>query len=204
MINQQTHIPSLDLDLHGSSSAPEDWIWFLGGGGSISSVGGGGSVFPVSCVSLPVCPRRRRCGEVAAASFSLVLPATFLRGEVVVFEVGGVPSCLVFDGSGVWWRCYDGVFGLEVRLGGGVDVVFVSGGAGLRTYWCGSDVGWLRPSVSGFYLIQESLTIFKSGVDCRFSGYRSSSTSDFWGYSMDLMGRVILIRVRKLEPSGVS
>jgi hypothetical protein len=53
-------------------------IWFLGGGGSISSVGGGGSVFPVSCVSLPVCPRRRRCGEVAAASFSLVLPATFL------------------------------------------------------------------------------------------------------------------------------
>jgi hypothetical protein len=38
----------------------------------------------------------------------------------VVFEVGGVPSCLVFDGSGVWWRCYDGVFGLEVRLGGGV------------------------------------------------------------------------------------
>ncbi|KAK2432945.1 hypothetical protein QL285_018266 [Trifolium repens] len=105
-----------------------------------------------------------------------------------------------------------------------------------RTYWCGCDVGWLRPSVSGFYLIQESLTIFKSGeicrtlgvaegcssllrdlqisgiwsnssasgVDCRFSNYRSPSTSDFWGYSMDLMGRVILIRVRKLEPSGVS
>ncbi|KAK2421306.1 hypothetical protein QL285_031951 [Trifolium repens] len=108
-----------------------------------------------------------------------------------------------------------------------------------KTYWCGSGVGWLRPSVSGFYLIQESLTIFKSGeicrtlgvaegcssllrlagllqvsgiwsnssasgVDCRFSDYRSPSTSDFWGYSMDLMGRVILIRVRKLEPSGVS
>ncbi|KAK2370548.1 hypothetical protein QL285_083591 [Trifolium repens] len=104
-----------------------------------------------------------------------------------------------------------------------------------RTNWCGSGVGWLRPSVSGFSLIQESLTIFKSGeicrtlgvaegcssllrlaglwylvessasgVDCRFSDYRSPSTSDFWGYSPDLMGRVILIRVRKLESRGVS
>lgn len=140
-------------------------IWILGGGGSISSVGGGGSVFPASCVSLSVCPCRRRCGEVAAAfsrcycwlrscrrcvrvgcSVPRVLVLVFGGGALLplwwwpflcgdgvggvrlwCFEVGGVPSCLVaslrclvFDGYGVWWPCYDGVFGLEVRLGGGV------------------------------------------------------------------------------------
>jgi hypothetical protein len=46
-----------------------------------------------------------------------------------------------------------------------------------RTYWCGSGVGWLRPSVSGFYLIQESLTIFKSGEICRTLGVAEGCSS---------------------------
>ena len=46
-------------------------------------------------------------------------------------------------------------------------VVFVRGGVLEQELVFGCGVGWLMSCVSGFSLILESLTIFKSGEICR-------------------------------------
>ncbi|KAK2431061.1 hypothetical protein QL285_029333 [Trifolium repens] len=46
-----------------------------------------------------------------------------------------------------------------------------------RMFWCESGVGWLRPSASGFSLIQEALTIFKYGEICRTLGVAEGCSS---------------------------